>query len=358
MKVKTSILALFTLLRFSAISQVVSFDSKAIEKDFTYNLNLYSTAFISPIMESYSSAQISSNQVSAKVLKPFTFGVGLTGSFTFVDEDKLSFDFNSIGFTENLSLADPSNSILPTSLGGFTTQSLLYEVEGTTAGGAGTFNYQQSLSALDGITTPMNSIPSGAVTLQAGLPYNTEVFIRFLPKLDYEDVTNYSVGGGIKHMVSQYFIEDESDFHVAVSGYFGSTNFTFLPNEFLEGSNQKISFVNQTSSAELIASLDKKFISVFGLLGYFSGNSTFKIGGTYEYNVERQSGPPPAPLIVQEAFIVTDPVSINENTSGLHASFGASFKLKELMSLTAAYHLASNSSLSLNLRFFILNAKD
>ena len=190
MKVKTSILALFTLLRFSAISQVVSFDSKAIEKDFTYNLNLYSTAFISPIMESYSSAQISSNQVSAKVLKPFTFGVGLTGSFTFVDEDKLSFDFNSIGFTENLSLADPSNSILPTSLGGFTTQSLLYEVEGTTAGGAGTFNYQQSLSALDGITTPMNSIPSGAVTLQAGLPYNTEIFIRFLPKLDYEDVTN------------------------------------------------------------------------------------------------------------------------------------------------------------------------
>jgi hypothetical protein len=78
MKVKNSILALFTLLSFSAISQVVNFDSEEIEKDFTYNLNLYSTAFISPIMESYSSSQISSNQVSAKVLKPFAFGVGLT----------------------------------------------------------------------------------------------------------------------------------------------------------------------------------------------------------------------------------------------------------------------------------------
>ncbi len=357
MKIKNSISLILIFLSFSTIGQVVDFDSEAIEKDFTYNLNLYGDAFISPIMESYSASQIASNQISAKVLKPFAFGVGFTGSLTFVDEDKMNFNFNTIGFSDNLTLSNPADSILPTSLGGFTTKSMFYKVEGTTLGGTGTFDFEQNISALDGIKTPMNSIPSGAIAVQVGLPLNTEIYVRFLPKLDFEDITNYSVGGGIKHMISQYFIDEEKDFHLALSGYYGSTNFTFLPSNYLEGSNQKISFINKVYSAEIVASIDKDFFSFFGLIGYFSGDSEFNIAGTYKYNVERQDAPAPAPPTVQEAFVVTDPVSINRSTSGIQSTVGASFKIKELMSLALAYHIANENSLSVNLRFFINNGE-
>lgn len=337
-------------------AQVANFDNEAIEKDFIANLNLYSAAYISPIIGTYSSTQIASNQISGQVLQPFAISLGISASATYLNSQDLIFDFNSIGFSNNLTLSNPNNPVLPTILGGSTTKELVYTVEGqSTLPPGATFTYEQNISALDGLTSPDDVIPAGALNFGIGLPRDFEVFFRALPKIDFNGVDNYVFGAGVKHMISSYFQEEESPFHLSAAASFNTTKFTLTPEKFLEGDNQAISFSDNTTSFELIASYDKKFFSFFGLLGYYSGNSEFAIDGTYTYRVEREDA---GVVTVQEVFSAEDPVSVKSSISRIHTSFGASLKLSHFASATVAYHVAKNNSLALNLRFYINNGDD
>lgn len=180
---------------------------------------------------------------------------------------------------------------------GNTTAQFLYEVEDET----GRYSYQQGIEALDGFTSFENTVPTAALNLSVGLPMNTEVFLRALPEIEIDGLENYVVGGGVKHVISQYFQEDdEPKFNVALAGFVGKTKFTFIPNNFLDGQNQEAVFIDNTYSGELIASYDKKYFSIFGLVGFYSGSSDFAINGTYRYEVE-QNG------LAQEAFETKKP---------------------------------------------------
>lgn len=340
----------FTLIN----AQIADFDNEAIEKDFVANLNLYSKAYIAPVIGTYSSTQVASNQISGKVLQPFAVSLGISASATYLNSQDLMFDFNSIGFSDNLTLSNPNNPVLPTILGGSTTKELVYTVEGqTTIPPGATFTYDQNISALDGLTSPGDVIPAGALNFGIGLPKNFEVYVRALPTIDFNGVDNYVFGGGVKHMISSYFQEDKSAFNVSAAAFFSTTKFTLVPENFLEGKDQAVTFVDNTTSFELIASYDKKFFSFFGLLGYYSGNSEFAIEGTYTYRVERQDAP--GVVTVQEVFSVDNPVSVKSSLSSIHTSIGGSLKLGHYASATVAYHIAKNNSLALNLRFYINN---
>ncbi|MBL4709479.1 MAG: hypothetical protein JKY48_13675 [Flavobacteriales bacterium] len=338
-------------------AQVATFDNEAIARDFVSNLELYSKAYIAPVIGTYSVSQVASNQISGEVLKPFGISLGISASATYLNSQDLIFDFNTSGFSDQLTLSNPNNPVLPTILGGSTTKELVYTVEGqSTLPGGGTFTAAQNISALDGLTSPGDIIPAGAFNFGIGLPQNFEFYVRALPTIDFSGVDNYVFGGGVKHMISSYFQEDESPFHMSAAVFYNTTKFTLSPEKFLDGSKQAIIFTDKVTSFELIASYDKKFFSFFGLIGYYSGDSEFSIDGTYTYEVQREDVP--GSITVQEVFSVENPVSIKSSISGIHTSIGGSLKLAQYVSATVAYHVAKNDSLALNLRFYINNGDD
>lgn len=346
---KKVILIISGILVFANCSQaqLLNFDSEAITKDFVYNLNIYADGFIGPIIGTYSPAQVAANHITAKTLKPFAVGFGISASGTMVNDDEIEFNFNDKDFSSNMILNNPNKPIIPSALGGNTTADLLYKVQDVT----GVYTYEQTISALDGITSPGNAIPAAAISLSLGLPMKTEVFIRALPEIDFGGLENYLVGGGVKHVVSQYFQEeDDNKFNVAVAGFVGKSKFTFAPKSFLEGENQEITFTDNTYSGELIASYDKKYFSVFGLIGFYSGSSEFAINGTYRYEVEENS-------LIQEVFESTDPISLKRDNSGIQTQIGASVNFSTMGSLALTYAMAESNSVGFNLRFYINNGE-
>ncbi len=344
---KIALLLSIASLAVSANAQVLQFDNEAITTDFVNNLSIYADAFVSPLLGTYSPAQVASNHISAKTLKPFAVGLGISASGTTVKADQIEYNFNDLGFSNKLSLANPDKPIIPSILGGNTTAQFLYEVEDET----GIYSYQQSIEVLDGFTSIENTIPSAAINLSVGLPLNTEVFLRALPEIEIDGLQNYVVGGGVKHVVSQYFQEnDDPEFNVALAGYVGKTKFTLIPKNFLEGENQEVVFIDNTYSGELIASYDKKFFSIFGLVGFYSGSTEFAINGTYRYEVE-QSG------LIQEAFVSKNPVSLKGENSGIQTQIGASLNFSHFGALALSYAMAESNTVAFNLRFYINNGE-
>lgn len=334
----------------SANSQLLSFDNEAISKDFVYNLNIYADGFIGPFMGNYSASQVASNHITAKTLKPFAIGIGISGSATMVSNAETEFNFNDKPFSNKMELSNPTKPILPSILGGNTTAELVYNVEDNS--GIYTNPYEQNISALDGFTSPNNSIPAAALNVNVGLPLKTEVYVRALPKIVTDGLETYLIGGGVKHVVSQYFQEDSDDKHlnIAIAGFVGQSRFSFAPEKFLEGEGQEIVFTDNTQSAELIASYDKKLFSVFGLVGFYSGSSEFAINGTYRYEVNEGG-------LIQEAFEAKDPVNIKRDVSGIQTQFGASVNFSHFGSFALSYAMAENNSLAFNLRFYINNGE-
>ncbi|MFT6137615.1 MAG: hypothetical protein ACJAUJ_000700 [Salibacteraceae bacterium] len=345
---KKIVLFLFVLtLANGAKAQVLEFDNKAITADFVNNLSIYADAFIGPLLGTYSPALVASNHITAKTLKPFAFGIGISASGTIVKAEQLEYNFNGMGFSNKMSLANPDKPTIPSILGGNTTAVFLYEVEDN----SGVYAYQQSMEVLDGFTSINNSVPSAAISLSIGLPMNTEVFVRALPTIKIDGLENYLVGGGVKHVISQYFQEgDEHEFNVALAGFVGKTKFTILPKNFLDGENQEVVFIDNTYSGELIVSYDKKFFSIFGLVGYYAGSSEFAINGTYRYEVQ-QGG------LIQEAFTITNPVNLKRDNSGIQTQIGASLNFSSMGSFALSYAMAESNSVAFNLRFYINNGQ-
>jgi hypothetical protein len=345
---KNIVLFLFVLtLANDSKAQVLEFDNEAITAEFVNNLSIYADAFIAPLLGTYSPAMVASNHITAKTLKPFAFGIGISASGTIMKADQLKYNFNGMGFSNKMSLANPDKPTIPSILGGNTTAVFFYEVEDN----SGVYAYQQSIEVLDGFTSINNSVPSAAISLSVGLLMNTEVFLRALPTIKIDGLENYLVGGGVKHVISQYFQEDDDhEFNVALAGFVGKTKFTIFPKNFLDGENQEVVFIDNTYYGELIVSYDKKYFSIFGLVGYYSGNSEFAINGTYRYEVEEKG-------LIQEAFSSTNPISLKKENSGIQTQIGASLNFYSIGSLAISYAMAKSNSIAFNLRFFINNGQ-
>lgn len=62
---KIALLLSIASLAVSANAQVLQFDNEAITTDFVNNLSIYADAFVSPLLGTYSPAQVASNHISA-----------------------------------------------------------------------------------------------------------------------------------------------------------------------------------------------------------------------------------------------------------------------------------------------------
>ena len=331
------------LLGITAHAQVVNFDSESISREFVRNFNIYSEAYSEPVMEAFSYNSLSGWNQTARIIRPYSVRLEFVTGATFTKDAEVTFNFNDYPFSDNIELEGPTEPILPTALGGSTENYFRYSVQGNVSL-VGDFTTTQDIPAFSGVTSPFNSTPNIVPQLSLGLPGSFELTARFFPYYNYQGVSHNEFGIGVKHGLGQYF-KMPANLHWNVGVFYDLNQYTYRPEDFLEGEDQRIRLRGSALLMESLASYDYKFVSVFGGLGFYNWTNSFDILGTYRYVVEEGQ------FNGREVFTTTDPVTLSRNKTGVKGSAGVTFRILKVVSLSAAYHLASRNTLTVNLSF-------
>lgn len=179
---------------------------------------------------------------------------------------------------------------------------------------------------------PLNAVPAPMVQLGIGLPSKTDLKIRYVPKLDFDDSVQADlIGVGLQHDLMQYFGPLEKlPLSISVLAAFTNMNVTYIiededPTDDIDIVNGAAEFKMNTWTVQAIGSLDFKIITFYGGLGFNSGTSSIKMKGDYTltYDVEDNNGIPLG--TVDES--ISDPINLNFDASGVRATIGTRLNL-------------------------------
>ncbi len=253
----------------------------------------------------------------SKTHKTLGFDMSLSFSLAFVPESEQYFRFNP---DEYQYLSQNGSDVLPTVAGGSTGETLKYH--------SGTTDYD--IDALDGLKDEWEAmslpvfIPAPMVQTSLGLPLHTDVIVRFFPKTTKEHLSFYVLGGGIKHDLTPYLKKEKSSFNIAAVVVANRISLTYLPDNFdIQGSDQRLNMLLNTFMVQVLAGVHFKLINFYGGIGYVSGNTSVRILGNYEFDVDDNGS-------ISSDEIVTDPLQLSFVQSGIKSTIGARINLGPL----------------------------
>lgn len=169
---------------------------------------------------------------------------------------------------------------------------------------------------------PLGGIPSPVLQLGVGIPFDTEVVLRYSPEYHRNGVDMSLKGLGIKHNLLQYFGPiDKIPLNVSAFASFSNMDIDYDVQSFssLNGSGQVAQFSLNNYNLLLLASVDLLVVDFYTSFGYSGGNSSFKLLGNYDLEYNSSSGIPISKSL-------NDPIDMNFNVSGYKTTIGARFK--------------------------------
>ena len=177
-----------------------------------------------------------------------------------------------------------------------------------------------------------------------GIPFKTELIVRYMPETTNKGAKFKSIGLGIKHSISQYFKASKaSPFNLSVlannSRLEGGYNFGV--NSQIPGENQSVDLRVSNYGLGLLGSVDLKIVSVYASIMQVYSKSSLNIKGSYELNYETSSEE-----IGATAFQVEDPISIENNLNFLRKNIGIAFNFA-FYNLFIDYSLQEYNSINL-----------
>lgn len=237
----------------------------------------------------------------------FGFDISISGNFSFAPSSEELFSIAGLNVK-----TESGKTSIPTILGESKSETLTFEVPGFK---------DIKVKSPEGIKgdLPLNVIPAPMVQLGLGLPFETDLIVRYMPTINSQGVSSSLFGLGFKHDVLQYFGPiDKLPLDVSIIGAFSNMNTNYnLPNDSsIDGSNQKISFKTKTFTIQALASVNLLFVDFYAGLGYGKGTTSFDVLGTYnlEYQDETSGLSVSRPL--------KDPIDMNVKSGGARATFG------------------------------------
>ncbi|MDO6803464.1 hypothetical protein Q4595_13505 [Wenyingzhuangia sp. 1_MG-2023] len=226
---------------------------------------------------------------TAKPHKLLGFDITLNATLSSVPNKDKNFtfrngDYNNV-YIKGTDASDANAStVLPTSFGGSTNQTLVYEEEVSFLGLSETRKYE--FDALNGLTdeSGFDQVPLAMIQAGIGLPFKTDVTFRFVPEVGSDSFKTDLFGIGIKHNILQYLPIAKRIPLVDISLFGGYTklNSQYLPGE--EG--QSIDMEVKTFTGQLLGSVDLKIVNFFVGVGYSTGESSLVVKGDYEFEYE------------------------------------------------------------------------
>ena len=169
---------------------------------------------------------------------------------------------------------------------------------------------------------PLGAIPAPVLQLGVGIPFDTEVVIRYSPEYHRNGVDMSLKGLGIKHNLLQYFGPiDKIPLNVSAFASFSNMDIDYDVQSFssLNGSGQVAQFSLNNYNLLLLASIDLLVVDFYTSFGYSGGNSSFKLLGEYNLEYDSDSGFPITKYL-------KDPIDMSFNASGYKTTIGAKFK--------------------------------
>lgn len=267
---------------------------------------------------------------SAGIHKLGGFDITVVATGGFIPSGKKYFDVAPLlPKLENFELVTGSKTLSPTLAGKFTDGQSRPE-----------FSYANNPDDLPSIDLPngsgFNLMLSPAIQGAVGLPLNTEIMARFMPKVSYKDYGKATLwGAGIKHSLwdDLPFLKNIPFVRLSLMGAY--THFSSDINvSSLMTTSDKDNILKIKSDAytiRVVTGVDLPIVSIYAGVGYGNSASSFAFKGTFEMPEFASDGP--------STTAITNPVSINYDHNGLDFNAGLRLKLA-FLTLHADYAIA------------------
>ena len=188
-----------------------------------------------------------------------------------------------------------------------------------------------------------NLILQGSV----GLPFSTELKLRFLPEIETEDVSTQFYGAGLQHEFTDW-IPGSKLLPIAISGFVGYNRFEGSykfseQSDLITSSNESITSEINSWHYALLVSTKLPVINFYGSIGAVSGSADTRLRG--EYTIE--SG-----VAEVQGLTVVDPIRFDTSVSGLRATLGTKLSLA-FFKLNVDYSFQEFNTLNVGINFGI-----
>jgi hypothetical protein len=217
---------------------------------------------------------------TAKPHRLLGFDITLNATLSSVPNNRKNFTFDIADYS-NVRLESGANQAeLPTAFGGSSDEVLIVSKDVDTPFGPQTAEFK--MDALEGIGGEIgfDQVPAAMVQAGIGLPFKTDVTLRFVPKVGSDSFKTNLFGIGVKHNILQYFPIAKRVPLVDVSLFGG---YTKLSSQYIPGQDQTIDMEVTSLTGQLLGSVDLKIVNFFVGLGYSTGKSSLVVAGDYEF---------------------------------------------------------------------------
>ncbi|NNL15419.1 MAG: hypothetical protein HKO81_02105 [Flavobacteriaceae bacterium] len=280
-------------------------------------------SYINPVIKGLLYDMNAGWYTTAKTHKKFGFDITINANLAIVPSADQFFDFNQSEYQ----YLEPKNgeTTLPTIMSEEDSETTI-DVSvpiGSDLYKVGSFEMPGGIAD----DLPLNAVPAPMVQAGLGLPFKTDLKVRMVPTLNYDDQVEASLLGlGLQHDLTQYLGPiDKLPLSVSILGAFTNMKVTYLIEDDSNAddvsvTNGEAEFKMDAYTIQALASLDFKIITIYGGIGYNSGKATAKLKGDYEleYEIQDSSGN----VVTTSTETVSDPINLDFNTNGVRASLG------------------------------------
>src|SRR5664279_1550493 len=291
----------------------------------------YLQAYISPWANAFGSGLSGGWYNTAKPHKLLGFDITIGASVGIVPTSAQTFDASKIGLSTSITGTGISPTVAGAKSDGPT---MSYNVNGVNLA---------SFHAPQGVDWRYIPVPTAQVGI--GLPFGTELKVRFIPKINIKDGNVSLWGVGLLHSLMQYLPGNKLlPFDVSLFGGYTKLqanvplkldpgtpqNFTAPYSAATSFNDQNMKVVVQAFNVSAIASLNLPVITFYGGLGYCKSQTTMDFTGNFPTPVlvTPTSGVPYAEYNNSGVKKGSDFPNLDiKNFSGLRANIGLRLKL-------------------------------
>jgi hypothetical protein len=276
--------------------------------------------YLNPLVASVNFGMGSGWAHTAKTHKKLGFDITISLNTFFIPSNAKRFS------TSGLTSITSSSDYLPTVLGGNTNETLSVSIsDDSTIFPPSEFS--ATFTAPSGVESDffLNMLVTPNIQVGLGLPFKTDLIVRYIPTTSSKNTNIGLMGVGIKHNVLQYFGPADKiplidlSLLIAYSNY--SIDYEFQKTSNLPGVGQTAIMDMNNYTAKVISSIDLKLITFYASIGYSKGVSSLSVLGSYDlsYNVADSSE-----VIV---LSVVDPLVLEWEKESISGNIGLSFNL-------------------------------
>ncbi|MDG2194478.1 MAG: hypothetical protein P8K77_06455 [Polaribacter sp.] len=259
---------------------------------------------------------------TAKVHKTLGFDISIVGNLSITPTEDKVFDISGLNSITSTATTAPT-------FAGNNTETPMVVTRTITVNGTPR-EVSANFEMLGGLQDKLSlgGLPTPAVQANLGLPFETELMVRYLPETTFKDSNINMMGIGIKKEITSWFGPiDKLPLHISLMAAYSALDVNYdlkdINTSVFQMSNAGADLQIKAYTVQAIASLNFPFISAYGGIGYSSGTSTFKMKGTYKGTY--QTGLPAPNHEISETL--TPPSNMEFDASGMKTTLGARISL-------------------------------